>query len=241
MKRYNRMIHGPFPDWLLLSIGITTTRTGGDLGRSPIQRETVDDWLVQEFWFQHFPAGDLEAAEYAASDNPMVQAHRANMRWPRRVRKVDRLLEVLRALRRLTRPGVYRQRLMWWAEASLELTPQQQAEAQARWQVEIGEDEMERKFVSLFEKEALEQGLEQGLERGLFRGRQAMLLKQLRRKFGEVPAEAEERLRQITDPEALDDLAERLIEAASLADLKLTTDGRKRSRRGSDRGTLPNF
>jgi hypothetical protein len=60
-----------------------------------------------------------------------------------------------------------------------------------------------------------------------------MLLKQLRRKFGEVPAEAEERLRQITDPEALDDLAERLIEAASLADLKLTTDGRKRNRRGS--------
>jgi hypothetical protein len=218
------MIHGPFPDWLLLSIGITTTRTGGALGRSPIQRETVGRWVVQEFWFQHFPAGDLEAAEYAASDNPLVQAHRANMRWSRRVRKLDRLLEILRALRRLTRPGVYRQRLMWWAEASLELTPVQRAEARVRWQAEIGEEEMERTFVSLFEEE----GLKRGLASGLARGRQEMLLKQLGWKFGEVPAEAEERLRQIADPAALDDLAVRLMEATSLADLKLTTDGSHR-------------
>jgi hypothetical protein len=55
-----------------------------------------------------------------------------------------------------------------------------------------------------------------------------MLLKQLGWKFGEVPAEAEERLRQIADPAALDDLAVRLMEATSLADLKLTTDGSHR-------------
>jgi hypothetical protein len=222
MDCYNRMIRGTFPKWPLLSIGTTTTHTGGILGRSPVQRETLGGWLAQEFWFLHFPVGDLKAVEYVASDNALVQAHRANMRWPRRVRKVERLLEIFRALQRLTLPGVYRQRLMWWTEASLELTPVQQAEAQALWQAEIGEEEMERTFVSMFEREALARGLEQGREQGLTRGQQKILLTQLRRKFGEVPVEAEDRLRQITDPDALDHLAVRLIEASSLADLGLT-------------------
>jgi hypothetical protein len=52
-------------------------------------------------------------------------------------------------------------------------------------------------------------------------------VKQLRRKFGRVPREAQERLRQITDPDALDELAVRLLDDVSLSDLGLTTDGQR--------------
>jgi hypothetical protein len=142
-----------------------------------------------------------------------MQSLRANMRWSRRVRKVERLLEILRALRRLVPPGAYRQRLIWWAEASLELTEAQQDEVQSRWRAAIGGDEMERTFVSLFEREALKQG------------QQRVVLRLLHRRFGDLPTEAEERLRAITDPAALDDLAERLLTATSLEELGLSRDG----------------
>jgi hypothetical protein len=217
MGRYHRMIHGPFPDWLLVSIGITTTPTGGTVGRSPVQRQSVGDWVVEEFWFLHFPAGDLAAADHVTSDNALVQAHRANMRWPRRVRKVARLLEIFRALRRLTPPRAYRQRLMWWAEASLELTAAQRAEVRARWQAEIGEDEMERTFVSLFEEEALERGLEQGKAWG----KQDTLLRQLRVKFGDLPSSVPGQVQGMVSLEQLDGLLERLLTANSLAELGL--------------------
>jgi len=95
----------------------------------------------------------------------------------------------------------------------------QQTAAQALWQAEIGEDEMERTFVSLFERE----GWERGLKQGLARGRQEVLLKQLRRKLDRVPPEAEARLQQLTDPAELDGLAERLIDGVSPADLGLVT------------------
>jgi flagellar biosynthesis/type III secretory pathway protein FliH len=96
---------------------------------------------------------------------------------------------------------------------------------------------MERTFVSLFEEEGLKRGLErglaqglaqgreQGLSQGLAQGQQRTVLRQLRRRFGDVPPEAEERLREITDPAALDDLADRLLTAASLEELGLSRDG----------------
>jgi len=234
MRRYNRMVRGPFPDWPLLSVGITTRRTYGKPGRSPVMKETLGGWVTQECWFWHLPAGDLEAADYADLDNALMQSLRANMRWPGRVRKVERLVEILRALRRLVSPGAYRQRLIWWAEASLELTEAQQTEVWARWLTEVGEDEMERTFVSLFEKEGLkrglEQGLAQGLEQGLAQGQQRTVLRLLRRRFGDLPVEAEERLRSMTDSAALDDLTDRLLTAASLEELGLSGDGHSEER-----------
>jgi hypothetical protein len=213
MRRYNRMIRGYFPDWSLLSVGITTTRTYGQSGLSLLPEERLCGQVMQECWFWHLPAGDLWAADYADLDNALMQAMRANMRWPRSVRKVERLLEILRALRWLVPPGAYRQRLIWWAEASLELTEAQQTEVWSRWLAEIEGDEMERTFVSLFEKEALKRGLAQGQQR--------VVLRLLHRRFGDVPSDAEDRLREITDPAALDHLADRLLTAASLEELGL--------------------
>jgi hypothetical protein len=230
MRRYNRMIRGYFPDWSLLSVGITTTRTYGKPVRSPVMEETLGGWVTQECWFWHLPAGDLEAADYADLDNALIQSLRANMRWPAKVRKVERMLEILRTLRRLVSPGAYRQRLIWWAEASLELTADQRAEMRSRWRAEVGENEMERTFVSLFEEEGLKRGLKQGLEQGLAQGQQRTVLRLLRRRFGEVPPEAEERLWSITDLATLDDLTDRLLTAASLEELGLSKDGHSEGR-----------
>jgi hypothetical protein len=178
-----------------------------------VLKEVLGGWVTQEGWFWHLPAGDMMAADYTDTGLALMQSLRANMRWSARVRKVERLLEILRALRRLVSPGAYRQRLIWWAEASLELTEAQRAEVRDRWLAEVGEDEMERTFVSLFEEE------------GLTRGRQLTLLRLLRRRFGDMPPEAEDRLRAITNPAALDDLTDRLLTATSLAELGLSRDG----------------
>jgi hypothetical protein len=78
---------------------------------------------------------------------------------------------------------------------------------------------MERTFVSLFEEE--------GLAQGLALGRQLTLLRLLRRRFGDMPPESEKRLREITDPAALDDLTDRFLTAASLEELGLSGDGRQ--------------
>jgi hypothetical protein len=100
---------------------------------------------------------------------------------------------------------------------SLELTEAQQAEVWARWQAEIGEDEMERTFVSLFEKEALKQGE----ARGRAWGKQDTLLRLLHVKFGDLPGDVPEQVARITSVERLDALLERLLTANSLAELGL--------------------
>ena len=67
---------------------------------------------------------------------------------------------------------------------------------------------------------AREEGLAQGMEEGLERGMERVLLRQMERRFGELP-EAVRLKVQALDSEALEDLADRLLTATSLDDLKL--------------------
>jgi predicted transposase YdaD len=60
-----------------------------------------------------------------------------------------------------------------------------------------------------------EQGLEQGLEAGLTEGKAAVLLRQLRKRFGALPAAVEQRIRS-ADGDTLDTWAERVLDATSL-------------------------
>jgi flagellar biosynthesis/type III secretory pathway protein FliH len=71
-------------------------------------------------------------------------------------------------------------------------------------------------------RQGLEQGLEQGLQQGLGQGTRAgkedIVSRQLRRRFGELPVETTHRLDQLTS-EQLGDLGEAVLDFTGLADL----------------------
>ncbi len=70
-------------------------------------------------------------------------------------------------------------------------------------------------------EKGLEKGLEQGLERGREEGRRELLLEQIERRFGPLPAATVKRVRALSFPEELSRLAARVLDASSLEDLGL--------------------
>jgi len=67
-------------------------------------------------------------------------------------------------------------------------------------------------------KRGLKQGIEQGLERGKHAGELTLLLRQVERRFGTVPAALRERFAAMSDSE-IESIALRLLDAHSLEDL----------------------
>ncbi len=68
-------------------------------------------------------------------------------------------------------------------------------------------------------KQGLQEGVKQGLQQGLEQGERKLLLRQLRRRFGaEVDGETERRL-AMAPAEQVEVWAERLLSAATLAEL----------------------
>jgi len=71
-------------------------------------------------------------------------------------------------------------------------------------------------------EQGIEKGIEQGIEQGKERGMREMLSRLLTRRFGPLPPVVIERLEQIRSTDELARLAERVLQASSLADLDLT-------------------
>ncbi len=65
------------------------------------------------------------------------------------------------------------------------------------------------------------EGLEKGLEKGREEGRRELLLEQIERRFGPLPAATVKRVRSLASPEELSRLAARVLDASSLGDLGL--------------------
>jgi flagellar biosynthesis/type III secretory pathway protein FliH len=74
-------------------------------------------------------------------------------------------------------------------------------------------EEAER--MSTFAERFRQEGLEQGIEQGLQQGEAAVLLRLLERKFGTLPSEARQRIRE-ADAETLLAWSERVLTACSL-------------------------
>jgi hypothetical protein len=87
-------------------------------------------------------------------------------------------------------------------------------------------DIMANKVLGRERRKGIEQGLERGLERGMkkglsegqLKGELTILRRQLEKKFGPIPAWADERLSKATVPE-IEELAVRLLDAATLDEL----------------------
>jgi hypothetical protein len=61
-------------------------------------------------------------------------------------------------------------------------------------------------------------------ERGIIKGKRNMLLRQMRKKFGELPEAVVMRLQAIQADEELDQILDRVLEAHSLAEIGLPDD-----------------
>jgi Domain of unknown function (DUF4351) len=151
-----------------------------------------------------------------ASDNPfatVVMAHlqaRATRRDPE-----GRLQGKLRLIRRLYERGYARQdvlELLRFIDWVLTLP----AGLEARLQAELVQLEKERQvpYITSFERIGIEKGLQQGLQQGEV----IMLKRLLTRRFGPLPAWAEQRLEQAS-PQELEGWADRVLEAQRLEDV----------------------
>jgi len=73
-----------------------------------------------------------------------------------------------------------------------------------------------------WERAAWDSGIEQGIEQGIERGKHDLIVRQLQLKFGEAAAPIIEKVEAIDDLARLDDLAARLLTAATVDDLGLS-------------------
>ncbi|HSL84468.1 MAG TPA: DUF4351 domain-containing protein [Thermoanaerobaculia bacterium] len=87
---------------------------------------------------------------------------------------------------------------------------------------------MEMTWAEKLEARGVERGIEQGIEQGIERGRkegvqqlQTLVLNQMKRRFGSVPATTERKVRRIESAERLSRLGEQLFEARNVEELEL--------------------
>lgn len=66
--------------------------------------------------------------------------------------------------------------------------------------------------------EGMQQGMQQGMVRGVAQGEQTLLLRQLRRRFGEIPETTRQRLKS-AGPDELETWADRVLDAKTLAEV----------------------
>jgi hypothetical protein len=73
-----------------------------------------------------------------------------------------------------------------------------------------------RAMISVYEQRGREEGIERGREEGIAQAKRETLLRLLRRKFGDLPADISSRIEGLSDTAELDRLFDRIIDAASL-------------------------
>ena len=80
------------------------------------------------------------------------------------------------------------------------------------------------KMMARGREEGIARGREEGIARGQLLGARQLLSGQIEHRFGSLDEVSRRQLEQIEDPEELDRLARRLVEARSLAELGLGDD-----------------
>ena len=78
---------------------------------------------------------------------------------------------------------------------------------------------LEQKGIEKGIQKGIEKGIEKGREEGAIRSRHAILVRLLRSRFGEVPAEVAARIEATSDIATLDRWLDRLLDAESIADV----------------------
>ncbi len=178
--------------------------TGGITYETYVESLFEKDILTFEYAAVGLP--ELKAEDYIESDNPLAPALSALMQ----PLSLGRAAQKLVSLQQVISSGVDEARqvlLTNLIETYLTLNTDEESEYESL--VSQSEESEVAEMVDLFE------------ERVMVKKARNVLLKQMRVKFGELPEQAEIKVRSITNEELLDTLLERFVTAETLADMKL--------------------
>jgi len=173
--------------------------------------EVVFDRTVLRFEYDAVGLPDLEAEEYRDRANPLAPALSALMRPG----PAGRLAQKMQALRRVLLSDVDEARKSLLVNVIETYLPLSATEA-LQFEALMGQEQAEeaREMLTIYE--------ERGIIKGILRGKRDMLLRQLRRRFGDLPEHLEARVRSIEAPDELDDLLDRFVDARSLDEMRLS-------------------
>jgi len=194
--------------------------------------ETLFGRCVHRFCYAAIGLPDLPAERYLESPIILGPALSALMRSS----GMSRVEHKLRALGRLARAGIdeARQSLLAHVVGTyMELSSSEERDFE-RLMSDPSHEEA-REMVNIFEQRGIQKGIEQGIERGieqgiekgiergvaegLLQGQRRVLVNLLQRRFGRITSEVASRIEAITDSGRLDELATRVLDAASLEEM----------------------
>lgn len=174
---------------------------------------------------------DLSADDYVEQDNPLAPALSALMRPGATGRALRRALSLRQdAVREVDEAR--RSLLINIIETYLTLDAEEEAEF--RRLVAQPEFEEVKQMITVYEQRGIEQGIVQGVEQGIaqgvgqgiVRGKRDTLLRQLRRKFGELPESLVARVEAVETEVELDTLLDQVLTAASPNEMRLSQPSR---------------
>ena len=181
---------------------------------------------ILDFAYEAVGLPDLSAEEYIDLDDPLAVSLSALMRSA----DGSRVKRWLQAMERLSFSGLDDARtwlLAYIVDKYVTLTEEEKEEMSQLTSFDPASPERYKKGLMLsFEEAAWDRGIEKGREEGREQGREQgkhdLIERLLRRKFGEASAPVIARVMAIDDLGRLDDLAERLLTAATVDDLGLS-------------------
>ena len=181
-------------------------------------------WDRETLRFRYDAIGlpDLSAEEYLENPSILAPALSALMRSP----GGSRALRTLRAYRRMARADLDEARrflLLYVVDKYMALTDDESTELDGLLEPS-SESEVTHMMLAFEErgmKRGLQQGMQQGITTGRTRGEQAVLLRQMQRRFGVLSPDVVARVEAIQDTNQLEALADRILDARTLADMGL--------------------
>ena len=172
--------------------------------------------------------------QWRESENLVARVNLPNMRSPEH-RKVEVYAQAIRGLLALERDSGKRAKYMEFIDIYAGLTENEFRHYQQRYPEETSimagafqraRDEARQEGMQQGVQEGMQQGIQQGMQAGVqqgvrqgrVEGERAVLERQLRRRFGAVPSDLAERLRQASTDD-LETWAETLLDASTLDDV----------------------
>ncbi|MEW6276310.1 MAG: DUF4351 domain-containing protein, partial [Bacillota bacterium] len=170
---------------------------------------------VLRFRYARLELKKLSWRDYLVSDNPVAAALLSKMGF-RQEEKVQVKLEFMRMLARLKLDPARTELIGGFFETYLKLSRQEEEE----FYRELGKrDQREVEGIMQITTSWHEKGRAEGIAQGITAGQVNLLLKMIKKRFGELPAEVETKIRALNSEE-IEKIGEALFDLAGIDDLK---------------------
>ncbi|HWE02594.1 MAG TPA: DUF4351 domain-containing protein [Tepidisphaeraceae bacterium] len=192
---------------------------------TPLRREPdhhrveIQGHRVLDFTFRAIQLNQLNWRDYLRNPNPVANALMTKMRIVREDRPKVKL-ECLRMLATLRLDKARSTLISAFMESYLKLTAAEMIVYNKELEtVEPAEREVVMQLTNEWIEQGKAEGLSEGLSQGLSQGRRLLVLRLLRRQFGDVPTEISDQVGRLSES-LLDEMGEALLDFATLADAK---------------------